>query len=54
MKRAPLKRADEYDATSVWRKYLCYLQRAGVTNAIKRRIRRRERHDKTWKDDGQN
>lgn len=37
---------DEYDATSRWgRRYLCYLQRPGVRSGIKRRARRRERHD---------
>ncbi len=43
MKRA-VKRADEYDATSWMRHYLAYLQRAGARSAIKRRLRRRERH----------
>jgi hypothetical protein len=28
-----------------WRKYYCYLQRAGVASAIKRKIRRRERQE---------
>lgn len=54
MKRLPLKRADEYDTISFMRKYLCYLQRAGATSSIKRRIRRRERHDKAWKIHGEN
>jgi hypothetical protein len=43
MKRLPLKRADEYD-TICARKWYCYLQKAGATSSIKRRIRRRERH----------
>jgi hypothetical protein len=35
---------DEYDTITGWRRYLCYMKRAGVTSAIKRRMRRRERH----------
>lgn len=42
MKRAKLKRADEYDTVCA-RHWYCYLQKAGATSAIKRRIRRRER-----------
>lgn len=38
-------RADEQDVVTGWRRYLCYMQRAGVTSGIKRRMRRRERHD---------
>lgn len=46
---APVKRrtvkADEYDTVSrYWRRCVCCLGRAGVTDAIKRRMRRRERH----------
>ena len=44
MKRKAVK-ADEYDVVSGWRRVLCYMQRAGTTSAIKRRMRRRERHD---------
>ena len=39
------KHADEYDVISSWRKYYCYLARAGATNAIKTRMRRRERRE---------
>lgn len=42
MKRPKLKSADEYDTVCA-RKWYCYLQKAGVTSKIKRRIRRRER-----------
>lgn len=43
MKRTVL-RADEYDVASrYWRRHYCYLKRAGVASAIKRRMRRRER-----------
>ena len=44
MKRRAVK-ADEHDVTGWARRYLCYLQRAGVTSAIKRRMRRRERRE---------
>jgi hypothetical protein len=36
---------DEYDAYTQWRKYLCYLQRAGVVKKIKRRTHKRERRE---------
>lgn len=44
MKRKAVK-ADEHDVITGWRRYLCYLQRAGATDAIKRRMRRRERRE---------
>lgn len=44
MKRMAVK-ADEQDVVTGFRRYLCYMQRAGVTSRIKRRMRRRERHD---------
>lgn len=43
-KRKTVK-ADEWDVVTGWRRWLCYMQRAGVTAGIKRRMRRRERHD---------
>ena len=43
----------EYDAVSKWgRKYLCYLQRAGVKAGLKRQIRRRERREGRREDHG--
>ncbi len=46
MNRLPAKSGAEQDATSrTARRYLCYLQRPGVTASIKRGIRRRERHE---------
>lgn len=37
----------EHDAVSRWgRKYLCFLQRAGVRSGIKRQMRRRERRER--------
>lgn len=44
MKR-PVKKFDEYDVVTGWRRLLCYTQRPGVTSGIKRRLRRRERHE---------
>lgn len=44
MKRRVIK-ADEWDVVTGWRRHLCYMQRAGVVAGIKRRMRRRERHD---------
>jgi len=44
MKR-PVKKADEQDVVTGWRRHYCYLQRAGATAGIKRRLRRRERHE---------
>ena len=38
-----LKGGDEWDAFSGWRKYLCYLSRAGVVKRIKRGYNKRMR-----------
>lgn len=43
MGRRATKKSDEFDVVTAWRKYICYMQRAGVTNKIKTRMRRRER-----------
>lgn len=43
MKRKAVK-ADEQDVVTGWRRHLCYMQRAGVVSKVKRRMRRRERH----------
>lgn len=37
---------DEQDTHTRWRRRYCYLQRAGATAGIKRRTRRRERHER--------
>lgn len=42
-KRASARKDDEYDVVTGWRKHLCYMQRSGVTDKIKRRMRRWER-----------
>ena len=43
--RIKMKGGDEYDAFSSWRKYLCYLSRAGVTKRIKRKYNKRVRQE---------
>ena len=40
-----IKNADEEDAFTRWRHFYIYLSRPGVTSSIKRRARRRERHE---------
>lgn len=45
MGRRATKKSDEFDVVTAWRKYLCYMQRAGVTSKIKTRMRRRERRN---------
>jgi hypothetical protein len=37
--------ADEYDVHSGWRRFYCWTQRPGATSKVKRRSRRRERHE---------
>ena len=44
-RRRVANEGDEQDVLTGWRKMYCYTQRAGVTNAIKRRARRRERRE---------
>lgn len=44
MSRA-IRGADEQDAYTGWRHILCYMQRAGVVKAIKRRTHKRERRE---------
>lgn len=51
MHKAPAKSGAEEDVVTAWRKLYCYTQRAGVTSKIKRQIRRRQRHDKKWRDE---
>lgn len=36
---------DEEDAYTSWRKYYCYLSKAGAVKAIKKRTHRRERRE---------
>jgi hypothetical protein len=37
--------AEEFDAYTSWRKFYCYLQRAGAVKSIKRMTHKRERPD---------
>lgn len=37
--------AEENDAYTSWRKYYCYLQRAGAVKQVKKRTHRRERRE---------
>jgi len=43
--RIKMKGGDEYDAFGSWRKYLCYLNRAGVAKRIKRKYNKRVRQE---------
>ena len=43
--REQLKRGDEYDVIGSWRRLYCWTQRAGAVAGVKRRLRRRVRHD---------
>ena len=43
--RIKMKGGDEYDAFGSWRKYLCYLSRAGITKRIKRKYNKRVRQE---------
>lgn len=45
MSKRIVKGWDEQDALTGWRRVYAHLQRAGATSAVKRRYRRRERHD---------
>lgn len=45
MGRRPAKHSDEDDVVTGWRHYVSYMQRAGITSAIKTRMRRRERRE---------
>jgi len=40
-----LKRGDEWDVVTGWRRVLCSYQRAGKASAVKRRLRRRIRRE---------
>lgn len=42
--RQELKGGDEWDVL-YGRRHYCYLHRAGVASSIKRKMRRRDRHD---------
>ena len=44
-RKQKLKGGDEFDVTGSWRKLYCYLQRAGVAKAIKKKMNRRARKE---------
>ena len=44
-RKQKLKGGDEYDVVCGWRGGYCYLKRAGVCKAIKRKMNRRSRHE---------
>lgn len=49
MGRRPPRDGAEQDALTGWRHFYAYLRRAGVRAEVKRRVRRRERHEaKRW------
>jgi hypothetical protein len=43
--KTKLKTGDEWDVVTGWRKYLCWTKRPGACKKVKRRIRRRDRHN---------
>lgn len=51
MKKAPAKSGDEQDIVTSWRKEYTFTKRPGVCAKVKRAIRRRQRHDKSWRDE---
>ena len=44
-RKQTLKGGDEYDVVSGWRRWYCYLQRAGVAKSIKKKMNKRFRSD---------
>ena len=42
-RKQKLKSGDEYDVVGGWRKWYCYLQRAGAVKSIKKKMNRRAR-----------
>ena len=44
-RKQTLKGGDEYDVVGGWRKWYCYLQRAGYTKAIKKKMNKRARQE---------
>lgn len=45
MTRRAITSAERKVVSRYWRRTYCYLQRAGVTDSIKRQMRRRERRE---------
>ena len=44
-RKQKLKGGDEYDVVGSWRKWFCYLQRAGATKSIKKKMNKRARKE---------
>ena len=44
-RKQKLKDGDEFDVVSGWRRWYCYLQRAGSVKAIKKRMNKRARKE---------
>jgi Zn/Cd-binding protein ZinT len=44
-RKQTLKGGDEYDLVGSWRRWYCYLQRAGVAKSIKKKMNKRARKD---------
>jgi hypothetical protein len=44
-RKQKLKGGDEYDVVGGWRRWYCYLQRAGNTKAIKKKMNKRARQE---------
>ena len=54
-RKQKLKGGDEFDVVGGWRRWYCYLQRAGAVKAIKKKMNKRSRSDAkrklyTWED----
>tara|TARA_Y100000310_G_scaffold241127_1_gene245035 strand:- start:254 stop:481 length:228 start_codon:yes stop_codon:yes gene_type:complete len=44
-RKQKLKGGNEFDVVSSWRKLFCYLQHAGVTKSIKKKMNKRARQE---------
>ena len=44
-RKQKLKGGDEFDAVGGWRRWYCYLQRAGAAKTIKKKMNKRARQD---------
>ena len=44
-RKQTLKGGDEYDLVGSWRRWYCYLRRAGVAKSIKKKMNKRARKE---------
>tara|TARA_B100000749_G_scaffold199392_1_gene155370 strand:- start:461 stop:637 length:177 start_codon:yes stop_codon:yes gene_type:complete len=44
-RKQKLKTGDEFDVVGGWRRWYCYLQRAGAVKAIKKQMNKRSRRE---------